>query len=401
MKIEFELACQSCYRKQVISIQAGDPWPLLRCSFCEHRLDIKNWTGGASPPARLYRSRRKIGSPQPKEENGGQISGNDNSLVYHHESDGWKPPLTISPFVNRLYLPLQVLITLNYNDSGMNVSELYRELVGVARKSRAYFIQKEIEDGVMRGERLSDGIPLDESREPPIFTPIAHRNLLGFSEHSKKIGNAIPFVMKWIKMDQENGLINLTEAGRKLAVALNESSTKLELVTKTNAYIHSYLPYDTTEHLMAEIVEKTPGEAEIMLMLLEAALEGPYTTSGFAKTIYNSENPIAIRWWNDATGRNRAIKELEIAARRKKRKRAEPEKKFVNSLNARLGGTQQRMKELGLVLPFKSGLSKGLRSSKYTEKAAQYLREAGVRWPQGHEELWGLHMKSINHSYQN
>ena len=400
MKIEFELACQSCAREQTIGIQVDDPWPLLRCSFCEHRLDIRNWTVGGLP-VRAVRKKGYSESPKHEQKNDIRVSEKENSLVYHRESDGWRPPLTISPFVNRLYLPLQLLITLNCDDSGMHVSELYRKLLKSAVESRTHLVQRETDDGVMRGERLSDGIPLDESREPPIFTPIAHRNLLGFSEHSKKIGNAMPFVMKWIKMDQENGLINLTESGRKLAVALNESPLKLELVTKTNAYIHSYLPYDITEHLMAEVVEKTPGEAEIMLMLLEAALEGPYTTSGFAKTIYNSENPIAIRWWNDATGRNRAIKELEIAARRKKRKRTEPEKKFVNSLNARLGGTQQRMKELGLVLPFKSGLSKGLKSSKYTEKAAQYLRETGVRWPQGHEELWGLHMKSINHSYQN
>ena len=395
MKIEFELACQSCAREQTIGIQVDDPWPLLRCSFCEHRLDIRNCTVGGLP-VRAVRKKGYSESPKHEQKNDIRVSEKENSLVYHRESDGWRPPLTISPFVNRLYLPLQLLITLNCDDSGMHVSELYRKLLKSAVESRTHLVQRETDDGVMRGERLSDGIPLDESREPPIFTPIAHRNLLGFTEHSKKISNAIPFVMKWVKMDQETGLTNLTEAGKKLALALEKTFSEPELITKTNAYIHHYLPYEVTEHLIAEIIEKTPGEAELMLMLLEAALERPYTTSGFAKTIYNSENPTAIMWWNDATGRNRAIKELEIATRRKKgKKKTEPEKKFVNSINARLGGTQQRMKELGLVLPFKSGLSKGLEASEYTAKAAKFLREAGVRWPDGHKNEWKLHMQQI------
>ena len=53
------------------------------------------------------------------------------------------------------------------------------------------------------------------------------------------------------------------------------------------------------------------------------------------------------------------------------------------------------MKELGLLMPKKVGLSKWLVASVHTNEAANYLRKAGVEWPLGHESLWNQHMNAI------
>ena len=398
MKLEFELACQSCAREQIITVQKGDPWPLLRCSFCENRLDIRHWTSDVETATLSDSVDRANASPplqhRSAEEN--QPITIEDPLVHHRAAEGHNGPLRISPFVNRLFLPFQTLLTVRDNGSRMHVDELYSQVLKRSSRDREVLVAQEKKDGVMRGEKLSDGIPLDDSKMPPVFTSIAHRNLLGFDQHGKVMTNALPLTMGWLDIEQASGLVSLTDDGRSLAEGIDQYAVDPHLISETNAYIHHYLGYDAVEIFMSEVVNKTPGEASLMLMLCEAALQGSYTTTGFAQIVYAASEPSAIAWWNDAQGRNRAVKEIEVASRRKgKKKKAEPEKKFVNSLNARLGGTQQRMKELGLLMPKKVGLSKWLVASVHTNEAANYLRKAGVEWPLGHESLWNQHMNAI------
>ena len=130
MKLEFELACQSCAREQIITVQKGDPWPLLRCSFCENRLDIRRWTSDVETATLSDSVDRADASPplQHKSAEENQPITIEDPLVHHRAAEGHNGPLRISPFVNRLFLPFKTLLTVRDNGSRMHVDDLYSQV---------------------------------------------------------------------------------------------------------------------------------------------------------------------------------------------------------------------------------------------------------------------------------
>lgn len=382
MNVHFRLLCQQCHREHSLTINEGDPFPLPRCSFCEGRFAIDAITVKGAFPDGPNVNHRAASNGKNLKLNIEESPSIDKIYSLHQAAHGSLAEPRLSGFMNRFVLSLLLVEVIKKSGAEARPIDVYEELLRKALLVRASLLNLEKLDNIRRGERLSDGLPIERREDgTESFTPIAIRNLVGINQFGEVSETALPFVLGWVQYAKKEGLLRIVN--EELAnFEVTESLQRPDVVEGPRASIHRYLGIDECLSVVQSIVDYAPGEASLILFMMAAASKlGSWNSTGFADDICNCENIEAIAWWNDLQGRNAIVKELERSKRRKKRTKSTPEEKFISSINGMLGGAQQRVKELGLLIPKRDGNRKLLIPSQYTQRCIDFLADRGVVLP--------------------
>lgn len=382
MNVHFRLLCQQCHREHSLTINDGDPFPLPRCSFCEGRFAIDAITVKGVYPDGPNVNHRVASNGKSLKLNIDESPSIDKIYSLHQAAHGSLAKPRLSGFMNRFVLSLLLVEVIRKSGGEARPIDVYDELLREALLIRASLLNLEKLDNIRRGERLSDGLPIERREDgTESFTPIAIRNLVGINQFGEVSETALPFVLGWVQYAKEEGLLRIVN--EELAnFEVTESLQRPDVVEGSRASIHRYLGIDESLLVVQSIVDHAPGEASLILFMLTASLKlGGWNSTGYAEEICKCEDIEAIAWWNDLRGRNAIVKELERSKRRKKRTKSTPQAKFISSINGMLGGAQQRVKELGLLNPKRDGNRKLLIPSRNTEQCIDFLMHRGVELP--------------------
>ena len=379
MSVDLTVECTAgaCAFSMSLVLQSGLVFPTASCPFCGGRMTIRaiQPTGSAESA-----KRQSIRDFTEMSEDYQELDWFAAHLKAHESGQLGKRRL--SGFMNRFIGPMLLLETLENMGGRAQADVLHTKVTGCIVYVRNLLLPMEKSYAIGRGERLSDGLSLLRDRtgrniEPPALSNIVVRNMIGVHADGIVSEHALPFLLGWVEKGEAG--VCLTASGRSVLASANgsvEMRLSRSIPEGPGAPSLNYIGDDQVYQIMDTIRLQAVGDAELMRYILEQvqnnALNG-WSSGNLAETILKANNPEVIAWWNDEEGKNRAVIE-----HRRGRGPEAGMKKFLGLVNAQLGGTQQRMKELGLVSSIRRGRTKHLIPTSRTETAISMLDEWGI-----------------------
>ena len=287
----------------------------------------------------------------------------------------------ISGFVNRLtpVFILNNIIQQQGRNGPIHLGELKERWLEKSSLLRDTLIRIEQSYGIKRGERLSDGFPVDAG---PIH--IFFNNVIGTAYSTSYSSKGILERFNFIRWESEDWLIP-TETGLNYTLPDLESNifSAEPKVIQTNPKLLIFLNENQRMKIIDALKEQIPDEFTFLLEILneistsnqEYGWDSNYYGIAIARDHFNG---IFHSRWKNAHGNflyhHYQEQHGRIVNRKKKKgKKTEKFEEFVtsrltNNINSNLGGLLSRMKELNLIYPIRVGRSKNFAITEFGKK---------------------------------